>query len=432
MFKTWEKISNIGLKENLNVDMVRNIVFVNRINAILIFFAFSSILFNILMGSSTFIPVLSSVVSVLLFIYFLHFQGYYHTAHIASMLAGISVLAYMSLKAGIGAGLEFYFLSLLVLPVIIFRNNRTIYFFQVLCILCLIGQKIYYDFYHPQLDVPLIYKVFYIVNSVYSGLLIILAIFFFRNQSLKNEKEIITSNKTIEAKNEELNLANKQLESFIYSVSHDLRSPLRTIEGFSRILLSQHEKNLNDDGKELLQIIATDAARMKLLIEDLLSFSRSGMQEIHFGKIDTDILVQEVLGDLRSNIGQSGTKIELGDLLPCSGDLILIKQVWYNLIANAVKYSSKSTGPVVKISSEKSGNNIIYTVRDNGTGFDMQYESKLFGVFQRLHSSAEFEGTGLGLAIVKNIITRHGGIIWAEAKPGEGAAFFFTLQQSEQ
>jgi two-component system, sensor histidine kinase and response regulator len=427
MNKVWNRISNLGLKDNLPPDAARSIIFVNRINAILVLFAFTSILINIILHSSTFIPSLSAVLVVLLATYYMQHAGYYLAAKIISMFAGIVLLAYMSIKAGIGAGIEFYFLSLLVLPVIIFRNNRVIYFFQFLCIVCLIGQKIYYDYYHPHLDGPVIYQVFYIINAMYSGLLIILAIFFFRNLSLKNEKEIIANNEVIENKNEELKLVNKQLEAFTYSVSHDLRSPLRAIEGFSKMLLQDHENQLDANGKELLNFIVTDAYRMKQLIEDLLLFSRSGMQEMYIETIDTHSLVNEVLEDLGETIKQAGTRIEVEILPPCKGDIILVKQVWYNLVANAIKYSSKTTSPVVKIGSEKKGKEIIYYVKDNGAGFDMQYAPKLFGVFHRLHSTAEFEGTGVGLAIVKNIITRHGGKIWAEAKPREGASFYFTI-----
>jgi signal transduction histidine kinase len=429
MRSIWSRISEIGIREGLSADDTRSVIFINRILAILVFFSFSSIIINIIQRSGDFIPVLSAYFIVLVFSYFLQFWGYFNGARILILSATIGLLLYMTIRAGEGAGLEFYFLSLLVLPVIIFSNNVTIYFFQALCIIALIAQKVYFDYFHPHLGGVLIYKVFYIVNGTYSGLLIILAIFFFKKISLKNEDEISNANKVIGDKNNELSFVNKQLESFTYSVSHDLRSPLRSIDGFSKILLKDYSDKLDDEGKELLQFIVKDASKMKQLIDDLLAYSRAGMQEIRIAPIDMNRMAREIIEELHERIGDKTIDFEIRHLIPAKGDRILIKQVWFNLLSNAVKYTSKTEGPKIEVGSYIKEHEIIYYVKDNGAGFDMDYALKLFNVFQRLHSEQEFEGTGVGLAIVKNSIARHGGHVWAEGQTGKGATFYFTLPE---
>ena len=224
-----------------------------------------------------------------------------------------------------------------------------------------------------------------------------------------------------------LEATNKELESFSYSVSHDLRSPLRAIDGFSRILGEDYAGKLDDEGRRLLGVICDNSRKMGQLIDDLLEFSRLGRQPITAREIDMTALVRGVLQELGVD-GPERKPLVMLDTLPRGwGDPALIKQALTNLISNAIKFSSKRPQPRIEISGRNDGDETIYEVRDNGAGFDMQYYDKLFGVFQRLHSAEEFGGTGVGLAIVQRVVTRHGGRVWADGKEGEGAAFYFTL-----
>jgi PAS domain S-box-containing protein len=227
----------------------------------------------------------------------------------------------------------------------------------------------------------------------------------------------------------ELEIANKELEAFSYSVSHDLRSPLRAVDGFSQAVLEDCGGLLPEQGRKDLQTIRSAAQRMGRLIDDLLAFSRLGRAPIKMQDINTNKMVRDVIEELRDL--QKGRKIELmvKDLPPCRGDPALLNQVWINLISNALKYTSKRPAAVVEIGSRAEKDKAVYFVRDNGAGFDMRYAQKLFGVFQRLHRLDEFEGTGVGLAIVHRVITRHGGRIWADAKPDCGATFHFSLNE---
>jgi signal transduction histidine kinase len=226
----------------------------------------------------------------------------------------------------------------------------------------------------------------------------------------------------------ELEAVNKELASFSYSVSHDLRAPLRAVDGYARMLEEDYAARLDDEGRRLLSVVRESASRMGQLIDDLLSFSRLSRQPMARHAVDTRALVQQVIDEVR---GDSRASVELGEvLLPAEGDRALLRQVWVNLISNAFKYSAKHSAPRIEIGSQVEGEENVYWVRDNGAGFDMRYAAKLFGVFQRLHSQDEFAGTGVGLAIVHRVITRHGGRAWAEGKPGEGACFFFSLPRS--
>lgn len=227
----------------------------------------------------------------------------------------------------------------------------------------------------------------------------------------------------------QLEAANKELEAFSYSVSHDLRAPLRAVDGFSRAVEEDYGAQLPPEGQRYLQTIRNGAQRMGLLIDDLLTFSRLSRVPLHKRTVDTARLVRDVLDDLASQ--REGRQIELriGDLPACSGDAALLKQVWINLLSNAFKYTLKRAAVVVEIGCTSEPGGHAYFVRDNGTGFDMRYADKLFGVFQRLHRADEFEGTGVGLAIVQRVIHRHGGRVWAEAAEDRGATFYFTLEE---
>lgn len=225
---------------------------------------------------------------------------------------------------------------------------------------------------------------------------------------------------------EELIRINQELESFSYSVSHDLRAPLRAISGFARLLQEGYNDKLDEEGKRILGIIGKNGMKMGKLIDDLLAFSRLGRKELEKKKVDMNQLLTNVIIDIEKTV-QHQAEIIIEELPETKSEETLMHQVWCNLITNAIKYSSKSEKPVISIGCYEDGSEgNIYYVKDNGVGFDMNYYDKLFGVFQRLHSAEEFEGTGIGLAIVHRIISKHGGKIWAEGKAGEGATFYFT------
>ncbi len=224
----------------------------------------------------------------------------------------------------------------------------------------------------------------------------------------------------------QLETVNKELEAFSYSVSHDLRAPLRAVDGYAKMLEDDYAGLFDEEGKRLLGIIQYNAKKMSHLIDDLLAFSRLGKKALQKTKLDMNELIEGVLIDLGKTTRHKA-QIKIDRLHPAEGDYGLINQVLVNLVSNGIKYSSKKKEPLVEISSEAKKEEIIYSVKDNGEGFNMKYADKLFGVFQRLHTPEEFEGTGVGLAIVQRIISKHGGKVWAEAEPGKGATFSFTL-----
>jgi two-component system sensor histidine kinase/response regulator len=242
----------------------------------------------------------------------------------------------------------------------------------------------------------------------------------------QHEIELFQLNKDLAVKNEELEYINKELESFSYSISHDLRAPLRALDGYSRILEEDYLQVLDEEGQRSLKSIQYNAKKMEMLVDDLLSFSKLGKQAVRKSHVNMDLIIESVLREINESMPHKAI-IKKNPLLPSNADRSLIHQVWMNLISNAIKYSRKKEKPEVEIGSEKLGSEIVYYIKDNGAGFDMNYISKLFGVFQRLHGANEFEGTGIGLAIVQRIITKHNGKVWAEAKVNEGAAFYFSL-----
>ncbi|OGU43904.1 MAG: hypothetical protein A2000_01790 [Ignavibacteria bacterium GWB2_36_8] len=224
----------------------------------------------------------------------------------------------------------------------------------------------------------------------------------------------------------QLEAANKDMESFSYSVSHDLRAPLRAVSGYARMLEQDYSNLLDKEGNRLLGVIQSNAKTMGSLIDDLLALSRLGRKEIRKSLIDMTKLTKTVLQEI-NKITSNNAEVKINKLHPVMADNSLMSQVMTNLLSNAIKYSSKKEKPVVKISSEEKDGQFIYSVSDNGAGFDMQYAQKLFGVFQRLHASHEFEGTGVGLAIVHLLIRKHGGNVWAEGEVNKGATFYFSL-----
>lgn len=229
----------------------------------------------------------------------------------------------------------------------------------------------------------------------------------------------------------QLEESNKELEAFSYSVSHDLRAPLRHIDGFVKMLAKQSGEQMDDRGKRYLEIIADSAQRMGALIDDLLVFSRMSRAELRRSKVSSDSLVHEAVEALQTEINGRQINWNIAALPEVDADGSMLQQVWVNLISNAVKYTRPRTPAKIEIGYADSGNGeYIFFVNDNGVGFDMQYAHKLFGVFQRLHRAEEFEGTGIGLANVNRIVHRHGGRVWAEGRPDAGATFYFSLPKT--
>jgi len=245
-------------------------------------------------------------------------------------------------------------------------------------------------------------------------------------QDSKENLERIVAERTSEvhARARSLEAANADLESFSYSVSHDLRAPLRALDGYARILLEE-EAQLRPEGREMLDRIMANSERMATLIDDILQFSRVGRADMNWVETDMAALARAVAEELRADY--PAATLRIGELPTARGDAAMLRQLWINLIGNALKFSSHVERPEIVIDSEVLDGATVFRVRDNGAGFEMAYANKLFGVFQRLHTEKEFPGTGAGLAIVKRIVERHGGRIWAESEPGRGATFSFTL-----
>jgi PAS domain S-box-containing protein len=225
----------------------------------------------------------------------------------------------------------------------------------------------------------------------------------------------------------QLERANRELEAFSYSVSHDLRAPLRAISGFSRIVREDHSATLDPEGLRYLGLVEKSALQMGQLIDDLLTFSRTGRQALSVQTVCTTEVVNACLADLQGLNVNRQIVINLGELPDCQADSSLLRQVWFNLLENAFKYTRKCDPAVITIGSRRESGANSYFVQDNGAGFDMKYADKLFGVFQRLHLAEEYEGTGVGLALVQRIVQRHGGRVWTEAQLNHGATFHFTL-----
>lgn len=252
------------------------------------------------------------------------------------------------------------------------------------------------------------------------------------NEALQSEiaerKEI---EKLIELRTKLLEVTNKELESFSYSVSHDLRAPLRAIDGYTRMILRDQREKLTDDAKRKFDLIRSNTQIMGKLIDDLLSFSRLGRLELNMSKLDMESLVNDVWMELQIINPDRKIDLKIKNIPPGWGDRTLIKQVYSNLLSNAVKYTKFKDKAYMETGGYTKDDENIYYIKDNGVGFDMEYYDKLFGVFQRLHSADDYEGTGVGLAIVQRIIHRHGGRVWAEGKVEEGATFYFTLLQKD-
>jgi signal transduction histidine kinase len=224
-----------------------------------------------------------------------------------------------------------------------------------------------------------------------------------------------------------LRRANKDMENFTYATSHDLRSPLIAIAGFSRILREDYADSIDRKGKDLLIRIEGSAKKMSQLIDDLLSFGRVSTREIRRSEVDIEKLAAGVFEDLKPLVGQRNIRFEVNSLPLAFGDLPMLRQVIVNLMTNALKFTRTRETPLIEIGGRTEGKENIYFIRDNGVGFDRKLSEKLFGMFQRIHSSQQFEGTGIGLFMIKQIVEKHGGRVWAEGEPDKGATFYFSL-----
>jgi PAS domain S-box-containing protein len=245
------------------------------------------------------------------------------------------------------------------------------------------------------------------------------------------EEEIRSFNQRLEQKvmerTKELEIANKELEAFSYSVSHDLRAPLRSIHGYMNIFSEEYSGKMDEEAKRLVDIILRNSQKMGQLIDDLLAFSHLGRRELTKGPVSMKDMVSGIWEEQRRLEAGRDINFHLQELPGAHADSVTIRQVWTNLVSNAIKYTRNKERAIIEIGAEEKEDKVTYFVKDNGAGFDMQYYSKLFGVFQRLHSIREFDGTGVGLAIVQRIVTKHGGTVWAEGKVNEGATFYFSL-----
>jgi signal transduction histidine kinase len=255
-----------------------------------------------------------------------------------------------------------------------------------------------------------------------------------QNRKSQEELQKLTAEleRRISERTAQLAAANDELEAFSYSVSHDLRAPLRAIEGFARILVEDYAAQLEPDARRCVDIILASTEQMNRLIQDLLAFSRLARAELDNQQIDMTELARSMAAELQAEQRNKSAIVTIPTLLPGTGDAAMIRQVFANFLGNALKFSRNNRTPRVDVGSYREGHEHVYFVKDNGVGFDMQYAPKLFNVFQRLHRADQFEGTGVGLAIVKRIVHRHRGRVWAEAEVDKGATFYFSLPMDER
>jgi len=274
--------------------------------------------------------------------------------------------------------------------------------------------------------------VFFILIAII--IIILLVMYIIINANIKTiksgDERIRQLNFDLQANNAQLEMANSELESFSYSISHDLKAPLRAMVSFSELLQERYAKLLDEDGKLYLNTINENGQTLSNMVDKLLEFSRLGRQDIQKTNVNMNSLVEKSVNEI-NYVVKHHAKININPVEPISGDPVLLSLVWNNLISNAVKYSGKMENPVIDIGCIVKKGEIVYYVKDNGAGLNMEYADKLFGVFRRLHSQTDFEGIGIGLAIVKRIVTRHGGKVWVESEVSKGATFYFSLPSFE-
>jgi len=236
----------------------------------------------------------------------------------------------------------------------------------------------------------------------------------------------------VERRTSQLEEANRELESFSYSVSHDLRAPLRAIDGYSKMILKRQGDQFDAETRRQFDQVRNSTKEMGDLIEDLLDLSRLGRQELNLKIFDMSQLVEETWQELKRTVPDRRLALKMNNLPPGWGDRSLMKQVYVNLFSNAIKFTGKQDAAMIEAGGYENGNENVYYIKDNGVGFDMKYHDKMFGAFQRLHPAAEYEGTGIGLTIVQRIIHHHDGRVWAEGKLNEGAIFYFALPKKDK
>jgi light-regulated signal transduction histidine kinase (bacteriophytochrome) len=258
-------------------------------------------------------------------------------------------------------------------------------------------------------------------------LLLIVVMVALLTERIEKVRSLRTLNNELTKETIKLEDANNELEAFAYSVSHDLRVPLRAIDGFSRIVIEDYEDKLDEEGIRLLNIVRDNTKKMGQLIDDILLLSRAGRQEMKISELDMGSLAKRVYQDFSQDTEGRNVGFTADDIPMAMGDRALLTQVFTNLIGNAIKFTREKDIATIEVGSNEDKDYKIYYVKDNGAGFDMKYYDKLFGLFQRLHSQEEFEGTGVGLSIVQRIISRHGGRVWGEGEVDKGATIFFSL-----
>jgi light-regulated signal transduction histidine kinase (bacteriophytochrome) len=264
----------------------------------------------------------------------------------------------------------------------------------------------------------------------YIGILLLLLVIFMvalLTERIEKVRTLRTLNNELTRETIKLEDANNELEAFAYSVSHDLRVPLRAIDGFSRIVIEDYEDKLDEEGIRLLNIVRDNTKKMGQLIDDILLLSRAGRQEMKISELDMSSLAKRVYQDFNQDTEGRNIGFTVDDIPMAMGDRALLTQVFTNLIGNAIKFTREKEIATIEVGSDEDEDYNIYYVKDDGAGFDMKYYDKLFGLFQRLHSQEEFEGTGVGLSIVQRIISRHGGRVWGEGEVSNGATIFFSL-----
>lgn len=285
------------------------------------------------------------------------------------------------------------------------------------------------------LGIPSLEPIYSILGSTdYFLLLLLLLIILMVALLTERVEKVRTLNKLndeLQREATKLEDANQELEAFAYSVSHDLRVPLRAIDGFSRIVIEDYENELDEEGVRLLNIIRENTKKMGQLIDDILLLSRAGRQEMNMSELDMKSLAENVYREFNQDTENRNIKYIVGDLPRVVADRLLLTQVLTNLVGNAIKFTGKTENPVIEVGFKEDEDNYVYYVKDNGEGFNMKYYDKLFGLFQRLHSQDEFEGTGVGLSIVQRIISRHSGRVWGEGEVGVGATIYFSLPKNQ-
>jgi len=250
-------------------------------------------------------------------------------------------------------------------------------------------------------------------------------------ERIEKVRKLNELNQKLKVQTDKLEDANQELEAFAYSVSHDLRVPLRAIDGFSRILVEDYEDKLDDEGVRLLTIVRDNTSKMGHLIDDILLLSRASRQEMKLNELDMAALAKSVYNEFQTDVEGRNIQFTVGDLPHAYGDRAMLGQVFQNLIGNSIKFTRNQDPAIIEVGSKLDDKEVIYYVKDNGAGFDMKYINKLFGLFQRLHSPEEFEGTGVGLSIVQRVVRRHGGRVWGEGSVDGGATIYFTLPQDK-